>query len=59
MAEGVGMYFSSGDTPGLTTTASDPFVTAVGGTTLGLGAGNHRVVETGWSNGTAMLDGGK
>lgn len=53
------MYFSSGDTPGLTTTASDPFVTAVGGTTLGLGAGNHRVVETGWSNGTAMLDGGK
>ncbi|MGW7684886.1 S53 family peptidase [Kribbella sp. NPDC054772] len=58
-AEGVGLYFSSGDTPGLTTTASDPFVTVVGGTTLGLGAWNNRVFETGWSNDTAVLDGGK
>ncbi|MER7249563.1 S53 family peptidase [Kribbella sp. NPDC000426] len=58
-AEGVGLYFSSGDTPGLTTTASDPFVTAVGGTTLSLGAGNTRIFETGWSNNTAMIDAGK
>ncbi|MFD7156144.1 protease pro-enzyme activation domain-containing protein [Kribbella sp. NPDC059898] len=58
-AEGVGLYFSSGDTPGLTTTASDPFVTAVGGTTLGLDARNKRLFETGWSNETAIPDGGK
>jgi subtilase family serine protease len=58
-AEGVGLYFASGDTPGLTTTASDPFVTAVGGTTLGLTATGRRVFETGWSNGGALLDEGK
>ncbi|WP_202874979.1 S53 family peptidase [Kribbella kalugense] len=58
-AEGVGLYFSSGDTPGLTTTASDPYVVAVGGTTLGLGRWNNRVFETGWSNDTAVLDEGK
>ncbi|MFF0343871.1 protease pro-enzyme activation domain-containing protein [Kribbella sp. NPDC004875] len=58
-AEGVGLYFASGDTPGLTTTASDPLVTAVGGTTLGLGAGNTRVFETSWSNDTAVLEDGE
>jgi hypothetical protein len=40
-------------------TASDPYVVAVGGTTLGLGAWNNRVFETGWSNDTAVLDEGK
>jgi len=58
-AEGVGLYFSSGDTTGLTATASDSFVTAVGGTTLGIGARNNRVFETGWSDEGATLDGGK
>ena len=58
-AEGVGLYFSSGDTPGLTATASDPFAVAVGGTTLGLGTRNNRVFETGWSNDSGTLDGGK
>ncbi|MGW6279590.1 S53 family peptidase [Kribbella sp. NPDC055071] len=58
-AEGVGLYFSSGDTTGPTLTASDPFVTAVGGTTLGLGKRGNRVFETGWSNNTATLDEGK
>jgi subtilase family serine protease len=58
-AEGVGLYFSSGDTTGPTATASDSFVTAVGGTTLGIGARNNRVFETGWSNEEATLDGGK
>ncbi|GAA2826465.1 S53 family peptidase [Kribbella solani] len=55
-AEGVGLYLSSGDTPGLTMTASDPLVTAVGGTTLGLDARSNRVFETGWSNGSAMFE---
>lgn len=56
-AEGIGVYFSSGDDGdetinfGFATTdwpASSPWVTAVGGTSLGIGAANNRVVETGW-----------
>jgi subtilase family serine protease len=50
-AEGVGMYFSSGDTSGVEMPSSDPYATAVGGTTLGIGASGHRLFETGWSNG--------
>jgi subtilase family serine protease len=34
-------------------------VTAVGGTTLGLGAGNNRIFETGWSDNSAMADAGR
>jgi subtilase family serine protease len=51
-AEGVGMYFSSGDSSGVETPSSDPYATAVGGTTLGIGASGNRVFETGWSTGT-------
>ena len=58
-AEGVGMYVASGDTPGLTMPGSDPYATVVGGTTLGLGAHNERVFETGWSTDTGSLDEGK
>jgi subtilase family serine protease len=56
-AEGIGVYFSSGDSGdetanlGFASTdwpASSPWVTAVGGTSLGVSAGNTRVVETGW-----------
>jgi len=55
--EGIGVYFSSGDngdessTFGFPTTdwpASSPWVTAVGGTALGVDAANHRAIETGW-----------
>jgi subtilase family serine protease len=49
-AEGVSLLYASGDAPGVTSPASDPDVTAVGGTTLGLGAHNQRVFETGWSD---------
>ncbi|HWG27045.1 S53 family peptidase [Actinospica sp.] len=56
--EGVGMYFSSGDAPGLAATASDPFVTAVGGTTLGIGSKSERLFETGWSDDLASVDNG-
>jgi subtilase family serine protease len=56
-AEGVGMYFASGDTPGASwVTDADPYATAVGGTTLGIGARNNRVFETGWSDDYASLD---
>jgi subtilase family serine protease len=58
-AEGVGMYFASGDTPGLTVTDSDPYAVAVGGTSLGIGAANNRVFETGWSDDYGFLDKGK
>ncbi|MGW2649089.1 S53 family peptidase [Streptomyces sp. NPDC001393] len=57
-AEGVGMYFASGDTPGLTVTDSDPYAVAVGGTSLGIGAANNRVFETGWSDDYGSLDKG-
>ena len=48
-AEGVSLLYDSGDEPGVDTPASDPDVTAVGGTTLGIGAHSQRLFETGWS----------
>ena len=54
-AEGVGMYFSSGDTAGVEMPSSDPYATAVGGTALGIGASGNRLFETGWSNGVYTL----
>ncbi len=49
-AEGVSLLYASGDEPGVEPPASDPDVTAVGGTTLGIGAHSQRVFETGWSD---------
>jgi subtilase family serine protease len=54
-AEGVGMYFSSGDGSGIDTPSNDPFNTGVGGTTLGIGKNNNRLFETGWSTGISIL----
>src|SRR3954468_4132616 len=56
-AEGIGVYFSSGDNGDETQVmgyrtadwpASSPWVTAVGGTSLGVGATNNRLFETYW-----------
>lgn len=56
-AEGIGIYFSSGDSgdetenlgyPSADWPASSPWVTAVGGTSLGVDSTNNRVLETGW-----------
>jgi subtilase family serine protease len=56
-AEGIGVYFSSGDNGDETSVhgfatpdypASSPWVTAVGGTSLAIGQNNQRVFETGW-----------
>src|SRR5262249_54241724 len=56
-AEGIGVYFSSGDNGDETSNfgfatadwpASSPWVTAVGGTSLGVSSSNARVLETGW-----------
>lgn len=57
--EGIGVYFASGDNgdetfggPANLATPdfppSDPFVTAVGGTTLAVGASSNYLFETGW-----------
>jgi subtilase family serine protease len=54
-AEGVGMYFSAGDGSGVETPSSDPYATAVGGTTLGLGSSDNRLFETGWSTAYSKL----
>jgi subtilase family serine protease len=58
-AEGVGMYFSSGDGSGVNPPSSDPFATAVGGTTLGIGKTSNRLFETGWSDGESIVRSGK
>jgi subtilase family serine protease len=59
--EGIGIYFSSGDSGDETINlgfaspdwpASSPWVTAVGGTSLGVSSTNTRVVETGWGTST-------
>jgi subtilase family serine protease len=56
-AEGIGIYFSSGDDNDETRVigyasvdwpASSPFVTAVGGTSIAIGPGNAYQFETGW-----------
>jgi subtilase family serine protease len=66
-AEGISLFFSSGDagdetggvkgaTPTPDWPASSPWVTAVGGTSLGVGAANDRQFEFGWQTGKITLD---
>jgi subtilase family serine protease len=64
-AEGIGVYFSSGDSGDETSVhgfatpdwpAVSPWVTAVGGTSLGIGAANDRVLETGWGTSNYNCD---
>lgn len=69
-AQGIGVYFSSGDsgdqTSGGTAPASrsvdgdgnSPYVTSVGGTTLAAGAKNNYEFETYWGTDSATLSGG-
>ena len=65
--EGIGTYFSSGDSGdeianlGYRTTdysASSPWVTAVGGTSLGVGPTGDYIFETGWGTSLSNLAGG-
>ena len=64
-AEGIGIYFSSGDSGDETSRfgfavadwpASSPWVTAVGGTALGVSQSNNRVLETGWGTSNYNCD---
>ena len=66
--EGISVLFSSGDSGdevadiGFASPdfpASSPWVTAVGGTSLGIGASGQRVFETGWETDKATLKGMK
>jgi subtilase family serine protease len=66
-AEGIGLYFSSGDDGDEVATlghaapdfsASSPWVTAVGGTSLGVAANGSTVLETGWETGKSTLTAG-
>lgn len=68
-AEGISVFFSSGDAgdhtfgqPGATPTpdwpASSPWVTAVGGTSLGVAQDNSRIFELGWETGKSTLGAG-
>jgi subtilase family serine protease len=63
-AEGIGVYFSSGDNGDEVSTlghaaadfpASSPWVTAVGGTSLGIGADGSTMIQTGWETGESVL----
>jgi subtilase family serine protease len=65
--EGIGVYFSSGDsgdeianigTRATDFPASDPLVTSVGGTSLGVGQSNNYLFETGWGTSTSTLTNG-
>jgi subtilase family serine protease len=64
-AEGIGVYFSSGDNGDETSImgyatpdwpASSPWVTAVGGTSLGINASNAIALETGWGTHSYSCD---
>ncbi len=66
VAEGIGLYFSSGDSgdevanlgfPSADFSASSPWVTAVGGTSTGIDQNGNRVLETGWETGKSILGG--
>jgi subtilase family serine protease len=64
--EGIGMFFSSGDdgddsgdtvdgSPVVDFPSTNPYVTAVGGTALAVGATNDYQWEVGWATGTSAL----
>ena len=62
--QGIGVYFSSGDSgdevadlgfPSPDFSASSQWVTAVGGTSLGVGANGQKLLETGWETGKSSL----
>jgi subtilase family serine protease len=57
VAQGVGMYFASGDSSGVET-PDDPFTILVGGTSLGVGSRNQRLFEAGWSSGFSTIHNG-
>ncbi|HEX3780624.1 MAG TPA: S53 family peptidase [Pseudonocardiaceae bacterium] len=68
VVEGIGLYFSSGDdgddalvnggVPAANFSGTDPWVTAVGGTSEGIGRNGQKVVEAGWETAKSSLTNG-
>ncbi|MEU0531523.1 S53 family peptidase [Amycolatopsis tolypomycina] len=65
--EGIGVYFSSGDngdevarlgTPSPDFSASAPWITAVGGTSIAIGKDGKKIFETGWETSKSTLTDG-
>jgi subtilase family serine protease len=64
--QGIGVFFSSGDNGDESDTgtaspdfpASSPWLTAVGGTSLGIGSKSNYLFEAGWGTGKSTLTGG-
>ncbi|MEV6876404.1 S53 family peptidase [Amycolatopsis sp. NPDC051128] len=65
--EGIGVYFSSGDNgdevarlgfPSPDFSASAPWITAVGGTSIAIGKDGKRIFETGWETSKSLLTNG-
>ena len=65
--EGIGVYFSSGDNgdenarlgfPSPDFSASAPWITAVGGTSIAIGKNGQRIFETGWQTSKSVLNNG-
>lgn len=65
--EGIGVYFSSGDngdevarlgTPSPDFSASAPWITAVGGTSIAIGKNGQKIFETGWETSKSVLTNG-
>ncbi|HET6706587.1 S53 family peptidase [Amycolatopsis sp.] len=65
--EGIGVYFSSGDngdevarlgTPSPDFSASAPWITAVGGTSIAIGKDGKKIFETGWETSKSPLTDG-
>ena len=66
-AEGIGLYFSTGDNgdlstlhghPGVGIPANNPWVTAVGGSSLAIGSDGGYLFETGWGTSKSTETGG-
>ena len=53
--QGIGFYFSTGDTGNYAWPASSSWATGVGGTALAIGANGQRLWETGWGDEQASL----
>jgi subtilase family serine protease len=66
-AEGIGLYYSSGDSgdgstilgsPSANFPSSSPWATSVGGTSTGIGQGGAIVLETGWGSNVDQVQAG-
>jgi subtilase family serine protease len=66
-AEGIGVFFSSGDNgdlsvqdghPSVSVPANNPWVTAVGGSSLAVGSSGEYLFETGWGTSRTTATGG-